>query len=449
MPADGALERAGVLADLGRYDDADRLLAQVLAAEPDNQEALSLLGYGLIQRFRWAEAEQAYARLLSVNPDHLTGLIRMSLVLRSAPARSRDCLRYARRAVELAPQAPNALTNLAAALNSVTLGSAEAMALAQRAIAIDPDYDWAHRVTGHIYLSVRRYAEAERATLEALRIDPLDWQSVLQLGLARAGLGRFAESREQVQATLRMNATPAVIDSVIAQIESRGLTDSFGELYRMALAARGRPDLSYPGAAGDNPELLAAQATLAVRLTTYESGQEGWRRAGQLAEAVLAKDRANRDARWVRAMVLSRTGRFRKAASIAEKLLAEGYPNADLVLIRAWTGLGHYTGALRLARDRLASNPDDVLGLRIESHCLRNLGRPVEALRSAHRAAWLAPGAYGVQLELGRAAKGAGNLALAEQAFRTAMTGTDDGPAAARELNLLQALQAQRSRMRK
>jgi tetratricopeptide (TPR) repeat protein len=137
----------------------------------------------------------------------------MSIVLRSAPGRSRDHVRYARRAVELAPDAPNALTNLAAALNSVTLGSAEAMALAQRAVAVNPDYHWAHRMIGKIYLDVRRYAEAERATLEALRIDPMDWQSVLQLGLARAGLGRFAESREQVQAALRLNATPAVIDN--------------------------------------------------------------------------------------------------------------------------------------------------------------------------------------------------------------------------------------------
>ena len=447
MAVDGALARARVLADLGRYDDADPLLAQVLAAEPDNEEALSLLGYGLIQRFRWAEAEQAYTRLLQVNPDHLVGLIRMSIVLRSVPGRDRDRVRYARRAVELAPDAPNALTNLAVTLNSITHGSAEAMALARRAVAIDPDYDWAHRVIGSIYLGVRRYAEAERATLEALRIDPLDWQSVLQLGLARAGLGRFAESREQVQAALRLNATPGVIDSVIVQIESRGLTDSFGELYRMALAARGRPDLSYPGAAGDNPELLAAQAALAVRLTSNEAGPAGWQRARQLADAVLAKDRASQDARYVRSMELSRTGHYRKASSIAEKLLAEGYPDAYRVLFQAWTGLGHYTGALRLAREVLAAHPDDVLGLRIQSHCLRNLGRYAEALESARRAASLAPDAAGVQLELGRAAKGAGHLALAEQAFRAAMT--SDGPRAAHELMKLQAWLPRPDQMRK
>ena len=428
-----------MLADLGRYDDADPLLAQVLAAEPDNEEALHLLGYGHVQRFRWAQAEQTFERLLQVNPDHLVGLIRMSMVLRDVPGRSRDCVRYARRAVELAPDAPNALTNLAAALNSVTRGSAEALALAQQAVTIDPDYDWAHRVIGKIFLDVRRYADAERATLEALRIDPMDWQSVLQLGLARAGLGRFAESREQVQATLRLNATPAVIDSVIIQIECRGLTDSFGELYQMALAARGRPDLSYPGAAGDNPELLAAQAALAVRLTTHEAGPEGLRRAGQLAVAVLAKNPASQDARYVRSMELSRAGRYKKARSIAEKLLAEGYPDAQLVLFWAWTGLGHYSGALRMARELLAGNPDDVLGLRIQSHCLRNMGRYAEALQSAQRAAWLAPDAYGVQLELGRAAKGARDLVLAEQAFRWAMTSAHDGAQAARELMRLHA----------
>ena len=64
MAVDGALGRARVLVDLGRYDDADPLLAQVLAAEPDNEAALSLFGYGLIQRYRWAARRSSEALCL-------------------------------------------------------------------------------------------------------------------------------------------------------------------------------------------------------------------------------------------------------------------------------------------------------------------------------------------------------------------------------------------------
>jgi tetratricopeptide (TPR) repeat protein len=180
-----------------------------------------------------------------------------------------------------------------------------------------------------------------------------------------------------------------------------------------------------------------------------EAGPAGWRRAEQLADAVLAKDRASQDARYVRAMALCRTRRYRKARLIGEKLRAEGYLDARRVLIQAWTGLGHYSGALAIAREVLARNPDDVAGLRIQSHCLRNLGRYQEALQSAQRAAWLAPDAFGVQLELGRTAKLAHQPGLAEQAFRAAMTRPEDRPRAGHELMLLQPWLTRRYQTRK
>jgi tetratricopeptide (TPR) repeat protein len=172
---------------------------------------------------------------------------------------------------------------------------------------------------------------------------------------------------------------------------------------------------------------------------TLESGPDGWRRAGELADAVLAADPGNQDARCIRSLELSRSGCFEKALPIAEQLLADGYPKMNLALARARMGLGDHAGALDAARRVLADDPDRVLYLRMESRCLRALQRNDEALRSAQRAARLVPAGHGVQLELGLSAKGAGDAVLAEQALRAAVADAPDEAGPTGELALLLA----------
>lgn len=438
MTVNDAVSRVRVLHDLGRYDDADPLLAQVLAEEPDNEDGLALLGGGLVARIRFQEAADVTDRLLRVNPDNLLGLLRMALML-VALKRPRAGAPFARRAVELHPDAPVCLVRLADCLNHVTHGSSEAQALAERAIAIDPDYAPAHMVLGKIHLDRQQYAEAERWTLQALRIEPTDSQAVLQLGMARAGLGRFDESRDEVLASLRLRATTHDIDHVINQIECRGIPGHFLEIYRMALGARGLPDLSRPGAAGDDPELLAAQGRLADRMYVWEAGPDGWRRAAELADAVLAADPHNQDARYVRSLELSRCDQSEQALRIAEQLMAEGYSQVSLALARAQIGVGDHAAALETAKRKLADDPDDLLYLRVESQCLRKLERYDEALQSALRAAQLSTSSRDVQLEVGLAAKAGGDLALAERSLRAAVATAADEAHPPAELALLLA----------
>ena len=57
MAVEDVLARARMLADLDRYDEADPLLAQALAQEPDNEDGLSLFSRGLVARRSFAEAE--------------------------------------------------------------------------------------------------------------------------------------------------------------------------------------------------------------------------------------------------------------------------------------------------------------------------------------------------------------------------------------------------------
>lgn len=438
MAIEDVLARARLLVDLHRYDEADPLLAQALAQEPDNEDGLALFSRGLVARQRFQEADAVGERLLRAHPDSVRGLLLMAR-LKCMLGRKPEGVPFARRAVELYPDNVTCLEALADVLRQVTQGSAEALELARRALEIDPESAYAHRLTGEIHLELAQYAEAERWLLQALAIAPEDPWAVLQLGLARTGLGRFDESRDQVAAALRLRATPSMIGQVIEYIEARAVPGHLAEVYRMALAALGRPDVSYPGAAGDDPELLAVQGKLAWRMYSRDADADGHRRAGELAAAVLAADPDNPDARYVWSRVLSEDGRCAEALPIAEQLQAEGYPSAHVALIMARTGTRDYDAVLALARQQLACNPESPMYLRAEAQALRELKRYDEALRSARRAAELSPSAPEVQLQLGLCARETGDLTLAERALRAAMAEAPGEGYPAAELALLLA----------
>lgn len=426
--ADGkALDRAELLFDLGRYDDADPLLAKLLAAEPDNRRGQVLHIRGLLGRNRAAEAEAAARQLLSGSPDSVAGLALMARA-QVALGSPRDALPYSRRAVELSPHDAQCLEELAEVLERVPGGTPEALALYERAIAADPGFARAHRRIGWIHLRVERYADAECAFRQALRIEPDNAPAVASLGTIAWRLGRLDESRELLTEALRLNPKGSFISAVIGDLEHYGLPGHLMEVYRMALAAQGLPDLSCPGAAGGDPELIAAQGKLAAAMYTREAGQEGKQRAGQLAAAVLDADPANRDARYVRARQLHTAGRNKEALSIARQLAAEGYP-ADPVLYGASLQLGDYASALRILEQ--ADRQDHPASLTGRAKCLIGLKRYDEALQAAQRAAELSPSAPGVQLQLGRAAKGVGDLALADRSLRAARAGGDRATSAA------------------
>jgi tetratricopeptide (TPR) repeat protein len=432
------LARARVLADLGRDEEAERLLAQALAQDPENADGLALRARVLVAMHRFEEAHAADEQLLRAHPDNLRGLLSMARV-KCLLQRKPEGVPFARRAVELHPDSVPALTTLADVLSQVTHGSAEALAVLRRALELSPESAYAHRLTGEIHVDLRQYAEAERWLLRALAISPQDPWAILQLGLARAGLGRFGESRDQVAATLRLDATPAMIGQVVEYIEAGGLPGHLSEIYQMALAALGRTDVSRAGAAGSDPELLAIQGKLAWRMYSREADEAGHRKAGELAAAVLAADPGNPDARYVRARVLCDEDRCAEALPAAEQLQAEGYPHAHMALTVAYSGTRDYAAMLAVARQQLARNPGYVMYRRAEAHALRCLGRYGEALAAAKRAAELSPSVPEVQLQLGLAAREAGDLVLGEQALRAAVADAPGKGCPAAELALLLA----------
>jgi len=105
------LELARLLCDRKRYEEALKLVREVLAAQPKSEEAYSVLGLIAIQLMRLDDAEQAYLQMLKLNPKSADAMVGLGVV---AFYRNRldEAEAWFVRALEIAPNHPIAKQNL-------------------------------------------------------------------------------------------------------------------------------------------------------------------------------------------------------------------------------------------------------------------------------------------------------------------------------------------------
>lgn len=205
MASDFPLQRAHQLYDLGRYSDAATEIHRVLARDPDDVDALTLLAYAEADAERLGEAEAAAAAAMQVAPDDVEAILAMAYIqmrftkrldraeqlmteamrLDSSISRAwgrlaeihihqeewAKALRAAQTGLELDPEDGDCLHWTAVAL--VELGRVpEALQCVDDIIARNPDSAHAHLLSGFVRLASDEGPEAEAAMREALRLDP-------------------------------------------------------------------------------------------------------------------------------------------------------------------------------------------------------------------------------------------------------------------------------------
>ncbi|WP_158742048.1 tetratricopeptide repeat protein [Acidisphaera sp. L21] len=187
----------------GRYVEAETILCDVLAAEPDQPNALFLLGQCMLADGRAAEATSFLARGLALRPTHRDGRVALARAQMAAgePFDALDTLAplvgdHGLAAVHtLRGTALNALGRPAEAVDAFTialrgspldaethlnLGNAHSdlgkRDLAERhirnAIAIKPDLAEAHASLGHLLAETHRLAEAVACAQAAIDLQP-------------------------------------------------------------------------------------------------------------------------------------------------------------------------------------------------------------------------------------------------------------------------------------
>jgi tetratricopeptide (TPR) repeat protein len=165
----GQLQRAQVLIQLRRWDEAETLLRRLVATSPEDVTALRLLAAALNDSGRPADALPVIRRAVALAPDSPATHAVLSTVERAngdldAAAAAAD------RTVQLAPHWPIGHARRAWAL--ADRDPQAAMAAARRAVELAPDQADPLFVLGYAALKLNLIPEAEKAFRAALAIDP-------------------------------------------------------------------------------------------------------------------------------------------------------------------------------------------------------------------------------------------------------------------------------------
>ena len=253
-----------------RYAEAQFICGQVLTFQPDNFDALSLLGIAQLDAGDKETAEATLKRALSLEPRSAEAHCNYGVALFELK-RFEEARACYERAVKLKPRYPTALNNLGNAWKH--LGHAEkALEFYRKAIEIDRSYADAWANSGSAHLMLGHLTEAEPCLIEALRLNPRSVEALCNMSRIDLSRRQYSEARRRIDLAIAIR--PDTPDALM----QRG----------WLLLALGQPEQAYQAceaavalAPTMTPALVACAETARVAGHTA--------RAAELAEEVLAK----------------------------------------------------------------------------------------------------------------------------------------------------------------
>ncbi|MGC5289146.1 tetratricopeptide repeat protein [Micromonospora sp. DT231] len=207
--ADGYLQRAQLLAELGRHDEAVGELTYGLALQPDDVAALTALARVHLAAGRPAEALTAADTAVAAAPEAFPPLVVKGMALADLE-RYPESAATADRILALGPADAYAQWSAAALLADARNGQ-PALNAAWRGVELAPEEPQAHLVLSLVAARLNLFDLAERAYREALRLDPRVAEAGHDVGVLRLEQRRWSQALAQVAETVAI--TPSRIDS--------------------------------------------------------------------------------------------------------------------------------------------------------------------------------------------------------------------------------------------
>lgn len=230
-----AIEHQGA----GRLDEARGILDEVLTRQPDNPDALHLLGLVRFAQGQTQEGAALLARALEKAPDFAVAQGNLSVMLRLM-GRAEEGVALLRRALQGKPESAVALRSLGYALmKQGDFAGATEMLL--KAVQMDPDDPVANAALGAAWLRQQRYHEAEANLRQALGQMPAEPEIHMNLGVALRMLGRHDEAIGSLRVALLLR--PGFVDAMVnlgLMLFERGRAEEAAESLRQAVGIEPR-----------------------------------------------------------------------------------------------------------------------------------------------------------------------------------------------------------------
>ena len=250
------LSEAVRLHQAGRLDQAAPIYQKVLTLEPNNPDALYLLGMAAVQNGQHQPGADLIRRAVAINGRHPDYQFHLALALHSMGQLDEAAAGY-RRTLMLRPGDAGAYTNLGNVL--AAQGKAdEAVTCFRRALESEPGNWGAINNLGTVLWGLGRKDEAESQYRKALALKPDYADALVNLGNALRDKGAVGEAADYFRRAVALEPNSAAAHNNLGQaLWSQGQRDDAMACYRKAVAL--------------DPNQMAAQANLGIGL--WESGQ--------------------------------------------------------------------------------------------------------------------------------------------------------------------------------
>jgi len=435
-------ERAMILIDASRIDDAEAALRKVAAAKPDFYDAQRMLGRIIIDRAgsdrakiddalahlqaafriypddlatgmavaqillntgRWAESEKVLATMLERAPDQRAINYMYGQVLTKL-GRGDESRQYYERAVEVDPTfgpAVQQLVDIYEAENNFT----KAAAVLQPLIAEDPVNVELQRRQAYLYLRANE-PEKARAALKALvDADPKDTRSLFYLAEAYNDLEQFAEADKIYRKLLEV--TPDDPDIMASYGLSQSSQHKFDEAKKTFEALQKLPDLP------ENLSVLAKTqlAWIALQKGDYVSAID------QAKQVLIFRDKPNTQAVNTALEAMKKQKKYVDAVALLQPLVDKysGDPFVNARYVEFLLRSGDRDRARVAAATQAKFGVRNTVGAAEAYVQNEQYDTAVALLKDALKAK---PDEVDLQFELGSAYERAGNKPEAEKVFQ-------------------------------
>jgi predicted O-linked N-acetylglucosamine transferase (SPINDLY family) len=279
-----ALHFLGMLAhDLGRNEDAVELIEKAHRYVRPQPFSLNSLGVAYLASHRAKEAKRCFAKALALKPDYAEAHSNLGDALNEL-GQLQEAERSYRRSLAIKPDRAIAHYSLGNLLHR--LGRREEAERSYRdALARQPEFAEAQNNLGIVLFEMGRADEAAQCYREAIRINPRHLWAHIHLGVAQQSLGRLEEAEQSCRAAVALD--PEVAEPLINLgnvLQSLERYDEAEEVCRHALTLR--------------PDVAVIHYNLANILSSIDQQEEAVRAYRQ----AIALDPGFASARWALAM---------------------------------------------------------------------------------------------------------------------------------------------------
>jgi len=207
----GTIQEALTFYQAGRYQDAQRLYCRVLEQNPQNPDALHLLGLLYLDCGKPEPAAGLISQAIQQRPDVPFFYNTLGNTFR-ALQKSEQAVASFRQAIRLKPDYGEAFSNLGSALEE-SGRCVEAIAIHEKAAALLPDRAEIHGNLGNALRSAGRAAEASAAYAMALRLRPGYAEAWMNLGNIYFDCEEYRKAGEHYRQALTHNPRLAAAQS--------------------------------------------------------------------------------------------------------------------------------------------------------------------------------------------------------------------------------------------